>query len=290
MTLSVITAYLGALRRLPDAQRLGDGEGLRPPSKGRLLGSWDTTPCGPSPNTVPDAGPLDGQGSRQLVDANVMPAMSLKSPTAPTRPWQRIDVPLVRHHGSVAGQIDQEDDDVALLQEHRTEARPDHGLIEVYDADAYLTDSAAVRRSRETIVAGTGTQLYLHSPQGIAPAELTLLVWDGPAREDTAWEEEGHSRQILDLPTGMVVIRAFSPEIAGCYELPRPGAYAARVAWKGRRAAADQEASFLKQLATPEGELNPDPVFAAHRRALESYRIDLWWTAESDPEEDDEDQ
>ncbi|MEE1821209.1 hypothetical protein PUR61_03200 [Streptomyces sp. BE20] len=53
---------------------------------------------------------------------------------------------------------------VRLLQEFHTHATPDHGLIEIYNSDGYLTDSDASSRSRKSAVAGTGPQIYLHSP------------------------------------------------------------------------------------------------------------------------------
>lgn len=174
-----------------------------------------------------------------------------------------------------------------LLYEFRTEARPDHGLIEVYDSDAYLTDSEAAEQSRYTVVAGTGTQIYLHSLQGIAPAEILVRVWDTPAPADDGWAAEGERPAVLDSPTGEVVIRAFTPHIAGHFQLPRPGVYEGRVSWRGRDEAAAQEASLLAELgaARLRGQRDTDAVFAAHKELLETYRIDLWWTAES--EDDD---
>ncbi|MET8627881.1 hypothetical protein ABZW30_29765 [Kitasatospora sp. NPDC004669] len=175
-----------------------------------------------------------------------------------------------------------------ILYEFRTEARPDNGLIEVYDSDAYLTDSEAVRQSRDTVVAGTGAQIYLHSLQGIAPAEVLVRVWDGPAPADRTWAADGERSAVLDSATGEVVIRAFAPDIAGHFQLPRPGVYDGRVSWKGRGAAEDHQNSLRAQLATPEGQRNSEEVFATHREILESYRIDLWWVAESEDDEDDE--
>ncbi|WP_431683143.1 hypothetical protein [Kitasatospora sp. KL5] len=175
---------------------------------------------------------------------------------------------------------------MAAALEFRTEAKPDHGLIFVHDADAYLPDGAAVRQSSRTIVAGTGTQLYLCSLQGTSPAEIVLRVWDGPVAGGSLGECDAFCPAVLDCPTGTVVIRAFSPEIAGDIELPRPGVYAALVSWRGREAAAAQEASLHRSLRDPEGPADSDEVFAAHAEVLESYRIDLWWQYESDIEVD----
>ncbi|MFD8707035.1 hypothetical protein ACFV1W_31315 [Kitasatospora sp. NPDC059648] len=170
-----------------------------------------------------------------------------------------------------------------ILFEFCTEARPDNGLIEVYDSDAYLTNSEAVRQSWDTVVAGTGTQIYLRSLQSIAPAEILVRVWDGPAPADSTWIADGERLTMLDSPTGEVVIRAFAPDIAGHFQLPRPGVYEGRVSWKGRHEAAAQEAGLHTALgaAEPRSQADTDAIWAAHRDVLESYRIDLWWTSET---------
>ncbi|MFJ9773933.1 hypothetical protein ACIRVF_22285 [Kitasatospora sp. NPDC101157] len=175
-----------------------------------------------------------------------------------------------------------------ILFEFRTEARPDNGLIEVYDSDAYLTNSEAVRQSWDTVVASTGTQIYLRSLQSIAPAEILVRVWDGPAPADSTWIAEGERSTVLDSPTGEVVIRAFAPDIAGHFQLPRPGIYEGRVSWKGRHEAAAQEAALHAELGTakPPSQADTDTIWAAHREVLETYRIDLWWTSEDDEDED----
>ncbi|GAA1108151.1 hypothetical protein [Kitasatospora arboriphila] len=175
---------------------------------------------------------------------------------------------------------------MAAVLEFRTEAKPDHGLIFVYDSDAYLPDNDTAERSRQTVVAGIGPQLYIRSLQGTSPAEIVLRVWDGPVTGGSLGERDAFCPAVLDCPTGTVTIRAFSPEYAGYIELPRPGVYAALVSWRGREAAAEQEASLLRSLAEPEGQADSDNVFAAHAEVLESYRIDLWWQYESDVEVD----
>ncbi|MFG2918934.1 hypothetical protein ACGF0D_39390 [Kitasatospora sp. NPDC048298] len=177
-----------------------------------------------------------------------------------------------------------------ILFEFRAEARPDHGLIEVYDSDSYLTDSEAARQTRDTVVAGTGTQIYLRSLQGIAPAEVLVRVWDGPAPADSSWLAEGERPAVLDSATGEVVIRAFAPDIAGHFQLPRPGIYEGRVSWKGRHEAAAQETSLHAELRTTQqhSQADTDAVWAAHQKVLETYRIDLWWTAESEDDDEDE--
>ncbi|WP_030263917.1 hypothetical protein [Streptomyces sp. NRRL B-24484] len=175
---------------------------------------------------------------------------------------------------------------MAAALEFRTEAKPDHGWIFVYDSDACVPDSAAARRSMRTVVAGIGPQLHIHSLQGTSPAEIVLRVWDAPVSGDVLGECEGFCPAVLDCPTGTVIVRAFVPEFAGCVELPRPGVYAALVSWRGREAAAAQQTSLLRSLGEPEGQADSDKVFAAHAEVLESYRIDLWWQYESDIELD----
>ncbi|MET8543843.1 hypothetical protein ABZW03_24805 [Kitasatospora sp. NPDC004799] len=138
------------------------------------------------------------------------------------------------------------------------------------------------------MVAGTGTRIYLFSLQGSAPAEIVVRVWDGPAATGGDWGAEGEREVELETPTGCVVIRAFSPEIAGDFQLPCPKVYEGRVSWKGRQTAEDQQNSLRAQLATQASQLNPAAVFAAHHETLETYRIDLWWSAESEEDEEDE--
>ncbi|MFF0416414.1 hypothetical protein ACFYUY_39035 [Kitasatospora sp. NPDC004745] len=175
-----------------------------------------------------------------------------------------------------------------VLFEFRTETWPDNGKIVVYDSDATVPSDEALVQSRRDVVGRTGTQIYIHSLQGTSPAEIVFRVWDGPVPADSGWGAEGEREVELDTATGCVVIRAFSPEIAGCFDLPRPGVYEGRVSWKGRQAAEEQQSSLHAQLATPEGQLNSEAVFAAHHETLETYRIDLWWTAESEDDEDDD--
>ncbi|MET8626347.1 hypothetical protein ABZW30_21770 [Kitasatospora sp. NPDC004669] len=175
-----------------------------------------------------------------------------------------------------------------VLFEFRTEAWPDNGKIVVYDSDATVPSDEALVKSRRDVVAGTGTQIYVHSLQGTAPAEIVVRVWDGPTPADRDWGAEGEREVELETPTGCVVIRAFSPEIAGDFQLPRPGVYEGRISWRGRQAAEDQQSSLRAQLATPEGQLHSEAAFAAHHETLETYLIDLWWTAESEDDEDDE--
>ncbi|MGK4585604.1 hypothetical protein [Kitasatospora sp. HPMI-4] len=172
--------------------------------------------------------------------------------------------------------------------EFRATAKPDHGLIQVYDSDAYLPDSVAAERCRATVVASSGRQLYLHSLQGTAPAEIIIRVWEGPApTPEAGWEPEGQAAAVLDSPTGLLVIRAFVPEIAGEIDLPRPGIYAAHVSWRGREAAAEQEARLMRRLPEPDSQ-ELDAVFAAHSDVLETYRIDLWWQFESESDAEDD--
>ncbi|MFB7669336.1 hypothetical protein ACFC1R_36410 [Kitasatospora sp. NPDC056138] len=173
-------------------------------------------------------------------------------------------------------------------QEFRTTATPDHGLVQIYDSDAYLPDGFAAERARETVAASSGPQLYLHSRQRTSPVELVLRVWDGPAPATEAdWAPEGQTAAVLDSPTGMLVVRALDPEIAGVLDLPRTGVYAVRVSWRGRGLAAAQQAALLRALADGPGD--GQAVLAAHQEVLETYRLDLWWQFESYQDEEDED-
>ncbi|GAA2829991.1 hypothetical protein GCM10010441_63140 [Kitasatospora paracochleata] len=177
-----------------------------------------------------------------------------------------------------------------IAMEFRSEATPDHGLIQVYDADAYLPDSGATARCRETVVASTGPQLYLRSLQGTAPVAIRVRVWDGPATT-TAIEgdgpPDGWAAAVLESPTGCLVVRAFTPEYPGVITLPRPGVYAAAVSWRGRQAGAEQEGRLMAALDGARG-TDIHAVFEAHREVVETYCIDLWWQYEAEAEDDDE--
>ncbi|WP_033355523.1 hypothetical protein [Kitasatospora aureofaciens] len=62
------------------------------------------------------------------------------------------------------------------------------------------------------------------------------------------------------------------------------------MSWKGRHEAAAQEAGLHAELSTAErqSQADTDTIWAAHREVLETYQIDLWWTSESEDDEDED--
>jgi hypothetical protein len=59
---------------------------------------------------------------------------------------------------------------MALLAEHHVTATPGRRVLEVYDADAFLGDSAALDAAEVQVVAGNGYHLYLLSLQSDMPS------------------------------------------------------------------------------------------------------------------------
>ncbi|MGW9032637.1 hypothetical protein ACWGQ5_53635, partial [Streptomyces sp. NPDC055722] len=69
---------------------------------------------------------------------------------------------------------------MALLAEHNVTATPGRRVVEIYDADAYLGDEAALDAAEQQVVAGNGYHLYILSLQPDIPVQVTLRIWDTP--------------------------------------------------------------------------------------------------------------
>lgn len=80
---------------------------------------------------------------------------------------------------------------MALLAEHTVTASPDRRVVEVYDADAYLGDEAAMEAAEVQVVAGNGYHLYLLSLQPDIDVRVTVRIWDAPPKPPA--EAEGHT-------------------------------------------------------------------------------------------------
>lgn len=91
-----------------------------------------------------------------------------------------------------------------LIAEYSTTARPDRGIVQVYDADAYLGDDETLARSRTEVVAGNGYHLYLHSLQADIEVQVTIKVWDGPQKPPE--DIEGTVALTLESETGQLVV------------------------------------------------------------------------------------
>ncbi|MFF1497201.1 hypothetical protein [Streptomyces sp. NPDC058304] len=106
-----------------------------------------------------------------------------------------------------------------LLAEYATLAQPDRGIVEVYDADAYLGDGEALKRSRAQVVAGNGYHLYLHSLQSDIEVQVAIRIWDAPQPPPTA--AEGTVALSLESETGLLVVNQLTYGPAGEITLPR---------------------------------------------------------------------
>ncbi|MER7151070.1 hypothetical protein [Streptomyces lydicus] len=163
---------------------------------------------------------------------------------------------------------------MALLAEHTFNARPAHGLVEVYDADAYPDDSAAAEASREQVVAGNGYHLYLHSLQPDIAIDVTIRIWD--QAQAPPKHSEGSTPVIIESATACLVINQLTLGPAGTMDLPRPGIYEGHAWWTGRNSTRDYYDRTLAKHTEPESlkrawQNNPTP---------ERYNLDLHLTGD----------
>ncbi|MFI0220143.1 hypothetical protein [Streptomyces lydicus] len=158
---------------------------------------------------------------------------------------------------------------MALLAEHTVKARPAHGLVELYDADAYVDDSVAAEASREQVVAGNGYHLYLHSLQPDIKVDITIRIWDQPQAPPK--HSEGSIPVAIESTTACLVINQLAAGPAGTMNLPRPGRYEGHAWWTGRNATRAYYDRSLTEYTEPESlkgawQNNPTP---------ERYCLDL---------------
>ncbi|MBM7090895.1 hypothetical protein ABZ606_12805 [Streptomyces sp. NPDC012461] len=126
---------------------------------------------------------------------------------------------------------------MALLAEYRCKATPARRVVEVYDADAYLSDDDIMAAARTQVVAGNGYHLYLLSLQPDIDVEVAIRVWDvAPAPPAGV---EGHVPVTIESETGVLVVNQLEYGPAGEMTLPRPGVYEGHAWWENRQAMAD---------------------------------------------------
>ncbi|MGW2788096.1 hypothetical protein ACWC3X_44290 [Streptomyces populi] len=176
---------------------------------------------------------------------------------------------------------------MALLAEHNVTATPGRRVLEVYDADAFLGDEAALDAAEVQVVAGNGYHLYLLSLQPDMPVQITIRIWDTPPQPPA--DAEGHVGISLESETGILVIgqldRGPAPDDV---VLPRPGVYEGHAWWTNRQAAGTYYDTTLSQLPddAPDTWLteawNNCPI-------TERYVLDLAYTREPEPIDDDDD-
>jgi hypothetical protein len=174
---------------------------------------------------------------------------------------------------------------MGLLAEHNVTATPGRCVVEVYDADAFLGDEAALDAAEIQVVAGNGYHLYLLSLQPDMNVQVSIRIWDTPPAPPA--DAEGHVDVSLESETGTLVIGQLDRGPADEITLPRPGVYEGHAWWINRQAAADYYDSTLDQLTddSPDGSLieawNNCPV-------TERYVLDLAYVREPEPVDDED--
>ncbi|MEU7213102.1 hypothetical protein AB0B06_32420 [Streptomyces sp. NPDC044989] len=176
---------------------------------------------------------------------------------------------------------------MGILSEYGVNAVPGRRFIEVYDADAYLDDAAAMDAARRQVAAGNGYHLYLYSLQADIPARVDIRVWDAPP-PPAPGDAEGHATITLESETGALVVNQLSYGPAGDMTLPRPGVYRGTVWWTGRQAMGSYYEATLCDLAAsgPEARLADDWRHTPH---TERYVLDLAWVSDPSPLEVEDD-
>ncbi|MFD8048538.1 hypothetical protein ACF063_11230 [Streptomyces chartreusis] len=174
---------------------------------------------------------------------------------------------------------------MSLLAEHNVTAIPGRRVLEVYDADAYLGDEAALDAAETQVVAGNGYHLYLLSLQPDMKVQMTIRIWDTPPTSPA--EAEGHVEISLESETGILVVGQLDRGPADEITLPRPGVYEGHAWWQNRQAAADYYNATLDHLTeeSPEDQLTEAwtncPV-------TERYVLDLAYIREPESIDDDD--
>ncbi|GGU93221.1 hypothetical protein GCM10010260_30100 [Streptomyces filipinensis] len=174
---------------------------------------------------------------------------------------------------------------MVLLAEHDITATPGRCVVEVYDADAYLGDEAALDAAETQVVAGNGYHLYLLSLQPDMTVQVTIRIWDSPPTPPA--NAEGHTAITLESETGTLVIGQLDRGPADEITLPRPGVYEGHAWWEGRTAAADYYGTTLDQLSDDSSE---DILLDAwdNNPVIERYVLDLAYTREPELIDDEE--
>ncbi|MFD4790771.1 hypothetical protein ACFWN1_27730 [Streptomyces sp. NPDC058459] len=174
---------------------------------------------------------------------------------------------------------------MALLAEHSIRATPGRCIVEVYDADAFLGDEAALDAAEVQVVAGNGYHLYLLSLQTDIDVQVTIRIWDTPPTPPA--DAEGHVAIDLESETGTLVIGQLDRGPADELTLPRPGVYQGHAWWENRQATADYYWSTFHQ---PSDDTSEDHLTQAWKNCpvTERYILDLAYSHASEPDEDEE--
>ncbi|MFD3956809.1 MULTISPECIES: hypothetical protein [Streptomyces] len=169
------------------------------------------------------------------------------------------------------------------IAEYNFSAHPDRCSVEIYDADAYLADEAAMKASRQQVVAGNGYHLYVHSLQSDIQVGVRIRIW--PMARDIPGQAEGFTPVSLESETGILVIGQLTLGPAGEMELPRAGLYEGIASWTGREAVAAYHDDILRQI---DDDWGVEEISRAWRECpfTEEYVLDLSFSRPSTPDED----
>lgn len=174
---------------------------------------------------------------------------------------------------------------MALLAEHHVTATPGRCVLEVYDANAYLGDEAALDAAEVQVAAGNGYHLYFLSLQPDIPVQVTIRIWDTPPSPPS--DAEGHIDIGIESETGILVVGQLDRGPADEVALPRPGVYEGHAWWTNRQATADYYNTTLDRLTDDASDnwlteaWNNCPV-------TESYVLDLAYSREADLVDDED--
>ncbi|MEU4878727.1 hypothetical protein [Streptomyces sp. NPDC021608] len=174
---------------------------------------------------------------------------------------------------------------MALLAEYNISATPGRCIVEVYDADAFLGDEAALDAAEVQVVAGNGYHLYLLSLQTDIDVQLTIRIWDTPPSPPA--DAEGHVAIDLESETGTLVIGQLDRGPADEITLPRPGVYQGHAWWENRQATADY---YWSTLNSPADDAFEDHLTQAWKNCpvIERYVLDLAYSHASEPVGDED--
>ncbi|MEV3966700.1 hypothetical protein AB0K68_00885 [Streptomyces sp. NPDC050698] len=174
---------------------------------------------------------------------------------------------------------------MALLAEYRCKATPARRVVEVYDADAYLSDDEAMAAACRHVVGGNGYHLYILSLQPDIKVEVAIRVWDTPPAPPA--DAEGQVPVRIESETGILVVNQLAYGPAGEMTLPRPGIYEGHVWWEGRKATADY---YERSLGHPTDDTFEDHLTQAWNNCpfTERYVLDLAYIGEPEPVDKDD--
>ncbi|MCX5009238.1 hypothetical protein OHB05_42750 [Streptomyces sp. NBC_00638] len=157
--------------------------------------------------------------------------------------------------------------------------------MEIYDADAYLSDDDAMATARTQVVAGNGYHLYIQSLQADIDVEIAIRLWDSPPPPPA--RAEGSVPISIESETAILVVNQLEYGPAGEMSLPRSGVYDGSVWWENRQATADY---YQRTLDHPADDTFEEHLTQAWNNCpvTERYVLDLAYSRESEPIDDDE--